>query len=290
MSDLKSSSESNNGSEDSNVSSEDSQKSISPIHVVNKKKRRLQKSSSTDSPSPPVQNLRSSKVLKTSELATMDDKIKKFFEELVNSSERRTAELIRTEIASVKKDLSGKVTTLENEVANLKLDLARANNEIRKKNLLIEGIPEKRGETWKETELHIQELFKKLGIPENTEIDDCFRLGRPTGGKVRPILLKLTKSRDKKLIFSNCKKLKGTKVFINEDLTKEQRVANGILRKKQKELRESNPTATINIRNGRLTYRDGMTFRTFQVTADNNIKDTTSSSLRLTSSQEMEQT
>jgi hypothetical protein len=101
MSDLKSNSESNNGSEDSNVSSEDSQKSISPIHVVNKKKRRLQKLSSTDSPSLPVQNLRSSKVLKTSELATIDDKIKKFFEELVNSSERRTAELIRTEIASV---------------------------------------------------------------------------------------------------------------------------------------------------------------------------------------------
>jgi hypothetical protein len=56
-----------------------------------------------------------------------------------------------------------------------------------------------------------------LGIPENTEIDDRFRLGRPTGAKVRPILLKLTKSKDKKLIFSNCKKLKGTKVFINGD-------------------------------------------------------------------------
>jgi hypothetical protein len=44
------------------------------------------------------------------------------------------------------------VTTLENEEVNLKLDLARANNELRKKNLLIEGIPEKRGETWKDTE------------------------------------------------------------------------------------------------------------------------------------------
>jgi hypothetical protein len=64
----------------------------------------------------------------------MKPAIKKVFEEIVKASEDRTAKLIKTEIASVKQDLSEIVNKLEMEVASLKMDLGRANTDFRNKN------------------------------------------------------------------------------------------------------------------------------------------------------------
>jgi hypothetical protein len=248
--------------------------------AINLKKRPLHKSSSSESPSTPVQKNKCATIKRHVEYqgTKMDDATRKFFENIVKASEERTANLIKTEIASVKNDLSKKVCSLEVEVTNLKRDLQRANSELRKRNLLIEGIPEKTGEIWKDTEQHVKDLFKKIGIPENTEFDECFRIGKPIPGKVRPILLKLMKLRDKRLITSNCKHLKGTKIYVNEDLTKEQRTMNAILRKKQKELKSTHPGATVYIRNGQLLFTNGLTFKRFEVTSQNIIRELPSSS------------
>jgi hypothetical protein len=92
----------------------------------------------------------------------------------------------------------------------------------------------------------------------------------------------------KKMIFSNKKKLKGTKVFMNERLSK-------------KTSREWDPPQNAE----RVTpiksysyhqypeqemYKDGAAFRMFKVTSDNNIKETASSSQQYTTSHEMEHT
>jgi hypothetical protein len=223
----------------------------------------------------------------------MDETTKKFFENLVKSNEQRTANLIKTEIASVKCDLSRKVNTLEAEVANLKSELSRANTEFQKKNVLVEGITEKKLETWIETERQIKDLFKKLGIPESTEFDECFRIGKTTEGKVRPILLKLIKLKDKRPIMSSSTKLKGTNIYVNDDLTKQQRITNAILSKKQKQLRGLHPDASVRIRNGRLLFTDGSIFRKYDVAANNTIQEIPSNSvpatLQSTSSQDMEE-
>jgi hypothetical protein len=223
-------------SDSSYQSSSETPKKLVENRTVNEKKRQLHISSSTDSPSPPVQNLKSKKLIRTEDLRSnnMDEATKKFFEEVVKASEERTGNLIKNEISTVKKDLSRKVNALESEVANLKLELGRANTEIRKRNIMIEGIAEKSGETWNDAELLDKDLIIKLRLPEKVDFDECFRIGKPGGGKVRPILLKMLRIRDKRMILSHAKNLKGSKIYINEDLTKEQRIANAILRKNKK--------------------------------------------------------
>jgi hypothetical protein len=60
--------------------------------------------------------------------------------------------------------------------------------------------------------------------------------------------------------------------------------------KKQKELRGSNPDASVKIRSGRLHYKDGPIFKIFEVTQDLKIREVIRTSpgatLQLTSTQE----
>ena len=51
------------------------------------------------------------------------------------------------------------------------------------------------------------------------DVCDMFRIGRYADGKVRPVLVKLRTTWDKRIILSNCSKLKnfGERVFISAD-------------------------------------------------------------------------
>ncbi|CAG9759995.1 unnamed protein product [Ceutorhynchus assimilis] len=64
-------------------------------------------------------------------------------------------------------------------------------------------------------------------------------------GKSRHILVKLTSFLKSREILTNCKKLKGTGVSISEDLSKEEREENKILRKHLKEAKEQKLNAYI---------------------------------------------
>lgn len=50
-------------------------------------------------------------------------------------------------------------------------------------------------------------------------IERCHRLGIPAEGKIRPVIFKLIDFRDKILILKNVSKLKGTRIFVNEDFS-----------------------------------------------------------------------
>ncbi|CAH0558593.1 unnamed protein product [Brassicogethes aeneus] len=55
---------------------------------------------------------------------------------------------------------------------------------------------------------------------ENTEIKECYRVGNLSNNKPRSVFVKLKNYADKVEIIKNRKKLKGTKIHIKEDLTK----------------------------------------------------------------------
>jgi len=76
-------------------------------------------------------------------------------------------------------------------------------------------------------------------------------------GTRRPMLVKLLRYRDKLQIKSNAKLLKGTNIFINDDMTLEERQKEGSLRKKKRELQNENPKIVCSIRHGRLYVNDG---------------------------------
>jgi len=64
-------------------------------------------------------------------------------------------------------------------------------------------------------------LSKKLGLKlESKDVDVAHRLGKYTPNKNRPVIVKFVRRQTKIDIMQRAKLLKGTGVFINEDLTK----------------------------------------------------------------------
>ena len=88
----------------------------------------------------------------------------------------------------------------------------------RRCNLRIDGVTEKKGETWEQCEEEIQNIFKeKLGI-KNINIERAHRSkGKTSSNKPRTIVCKLLSYKQKKEVLKNAKKLKGSNIFINED-------------------------------------------------------------------------
>jgi len=111
--------------------------------------------------------------------------------------------------------------------------------EIKKKNLIIWGIDDDLNETPDILEKKlVQFLRHSLKISECGDIiDDCFRLGkfRTDATKSRGVMLKLTKEKHRRTIFTNIKNLKNKDIKIESDLTPLARKKKSILLKKRRE-------------------------------------------------------
>lgn len=87
-------------------------------------------------------------------------------------------------------------------------------------------------------------------------IDTAYRVGNKKAGINRPILIKLVRLQDKENIMRNKRTLgKASKVYINEDLTKEERMIQAALRQKGKELKRSDPAIKFTIRGKKMLIR-----------------------------------
>ena len=99
--------------------------------------------------------------------------------------------------------------------------LLRENKHLQKKlrenNLIIHGIPEERNETKDSVRELVLEKFKELGLP-TIDLDQAFRIGKPTNRKGRLIKIRLTKLSDKEKLLA-CKFTPG--ITIREDLPPE---------------------------------------------------------------------
>lgn len=128
------------------------------------------------------------------------------------------------------------IETKCNEVENRIITLER---KIRKNNIVIFGL-----ETEKNTDL-LNQVLNKLNALLNTDIshthvNDIYRVG-----KKNTIILELISHLQKKRIFQEIKKLKGTGISIANDLCKEDRQNNQILYNNLKEARKNNLNAYI---------------------------------------------
>lgn len=120
----------------------------------------------------------------------------------------------------------------------------------KKLNIILHGIPESTGRESLQNRINIfTDIVQKLGL-KDIDCEDIRRLGLSNPSKVRPLLVKLVKMTDKIEIMKSRKMLKGTKVFIEDDLNIEERKLNARLREKFKDLRKDDPTITGFVRNG----------------------------------------
>lgn len=108
-------------------------------------------------------------------------------------------------------------------------------NQSRRNNIVIDGIPESPDESWADSEKKFRGILsEKMKIDQKLiEIERAHRIGRPSndgeGKRPRSMIVKLCRYKDRQVILSKANHLKGTNIYVNEDFT-------DAVRQKRKEL------------------------------------------------------
>lgn len=89
----------------------------------------------------------------------------------------------------------------------------------RRNNLQFIGIEEKQeGETWEQSATLVSKLLEeKLEMP-NIQLERAHRVGQRGDHRARPIVARSEKFCDRETVLRNVHKLRGTRIFVNEDL------------------------------------------------------------------------
>lgn len=88
----------------------------------------------------------------------------------------------------------------------------------RRNNLRITGFKEEGSETWEQTAAAVSALLQdKLQLP-NVKLERAHRVGPRTLSTPRPVVVRFEKYSDREAAIRNSRKLKGTGIYMNEDL------------------------------------------------------------------------
>jgi hypothetical protein len=184
----------------------------------------------------------------TGEINNLETKICLRFDELTeqNGALKKSVEFAHEKITQVEQENStlkselgeakGKIWALQRDKAvmckqfdHLKIDQLRIETQIRKVNLTLSGVPESESKQEGGCLALVRAVLQKyMGLKEaDVEINNCYRLGQPGKGKngkqayPRNIMICLNTIRDRKVIWSNKRKLKDSKIYLGEDLPRE---------------------------------------------------------------------
>lgn len=162
-----------------------------------------------------------------------------------------------TEVSKVFKNLKESLTntlskTIDEELKKAEskfLEAIRKTNERvekverndKKNNAIIFGIQEPEREKVEDVEKEIEKICQRMGIP-TVDFDFAVRIGAAKKGVNRPILIRFVRAREKREFMEKARNaLRGTNIFINNDLTMEQREAGKKLRDFRNDFISKNP-------------------------------------------------
>ena len=162
---------------------------------------------------------------------------------------------LKTEVLESK----NKIETLLQENDRLKIELSMTHQRIvqiesqsRRENLIFEGIPDTKSESWSDCENKLYTLFKQHLKMENSQeikFERVHRLGQYDSSKARPIIAKFSFYKDRMLIWNSRTKLKGSSIWIAEDypaeIMKARKILFPILRKAQQIINDPNNDTDI---------------------------------------------
>jgi len=192
-------------------------------------------------------------------LAVHESALKTLFTSFIDSNNKRFDSLIgevqalKNSLEFTQKDVQGlkqhnldvQINDIQKEVDMVKDKLDDLENRSRRNNLCFDGIEESLNESWRETEAKVKELLaNQLNLENDMVIERAHRVGAKKEGKNRPIVCKFLNYKDRDNIFNEKKLLKGTGVFIRDDVS--ERVLN-----KRKELM---PKLIEARNNGKIAY------------------------------------
>jgi NAD+--asparagine ADP-ribosyltransferase len=114
------------------------------------------------------------------------------------------------------------VLTVEKNKNLTNIQADRLEQYMRKENIIIAGLKEGEDEGAAELEADLGKLFDDMGVEVvGADISTYHRLGRKTGQKTRPVIVRFVKRRTKEAIMGKRKNLKEKHpgIYVNEDMT-----------------------------------------------------------------------
>lgn len=147
--------------------------------------------------------------------------IDKIYEEILNSrfELKNIIEASEARVLLKIEELKNKVKTLEEENLSLKIRLEEVDRTKRKNNILLFGLERQAKEV--SIEFVTEKIQNLLDIRlKEADVNNAYYLGNLENS---PLKVELVSFLKKKLILENCKKLKGSDIYISNDLTEKQR-------------------------------------------------------------------
>ncbi|CAG9821761.1 unnamed protein product [Phaedon cochleariae] len=175
---------------------------------------------------------------------------KQLLEEIIrcNKDLKATIEAVEVRVTLKIEEIKHRLEKVEKENQELQTKIESLDRANRKNNIIIFGLEREKTEDLNSGE--IIELLKNLSDINIVEADlnNFYRLGKTSKSPVKIEFISYLK---KSLVLKNCKKLKGTRIHIADDLTLTQREEGKILRK-HLFLAEENQEIDCYIKNNKL--------------------------------------
>lgn len=158
---------------------------------------------------------------------------------------------IKSDVKQIKEDLKAqvtqinlineKITSVEKVNLNLQLQINNIERYIRQNNIIIFGVEENN----KDLEFIIDFTTQKLEVSTSiNDINSYYRIGNK-GDKPRPLVVKLISLLKKRELMNNARKLKGSGIYISDDLIPKDREDHKILREHWKQAKAKQLSAQI---------------------------------------------
>lgn len=144
--------------------------------------------------------------------------------ELIKSLEFSQAEVkdLKNQVKVLQKSDTEKqveIDSLKSTIVDLQQRVNYQEDYSRRNNLRISGIQElSGGETWEQTSVTVSKLFEETLQLPSIKLERAHRVGTITPSRPRTIVARLANFGDREAVFRNARKLKGTGIYINDDL------------------------------------------------------------------------
>lgn len=125
------------------------------------------------------------------------------------------------------KTVSKDLDNMQSSFSDLSVKCDYLENQTRRNNLIFDGIPDSKTESWHESEIKVKKLITEhLKMdPSHIELERAHRTGKfDAEGRPRSVMVKLLRFKDKEEILKRAKYLKGSKLYINEDFSEKVRL------------------------------------------------------------------
>lgn len=163
---------------------------------------------------------------------------------------RKTCKEMKDQVTAIEKGMLDLQT--ENKELQVRMDTMESKVEflerqLKKNNIIYFGIDEANEETPNQLEQKALDVMSdKMQVNiKSDDIANVYRIGKRNGRFPRPVFIALANYKKKAEIIANRSKLRGTDIFVNDDLTPKQRETRKNLQQHARRLREEGKRVSI---------------------------------------------